>query len=77
MRSFLESFFFVSCLLLVFTLGSIEYIPTEEQVNTIYAILICASLSFLMLMVNAYCRKVGGITFARFGKVFVSFGVSK
>lgn len=77
MKTFCESLFFTSIVLLVFTIGSIEYIPTQEQVNVIYASCICASLSFLLAVIHAYCRKIGGITFARFGKLQVSYCITK
>jgi len=79
MKNLLESFCFVSLVLLVFILAQVsdDIIPSQDQKDAIYGALACVTASFLGLLIRAYCFKVGGITFARFGRLFCSFGISK
>jgi len=77
MKNFLECIFAVSIASLIITLSGIEYLPTQDEKDLVNLCLGVASVAFLGLLIRAYCFKVGGITFARFGRLFCSFGISK
>jgi len=77
MKNFLECLFVCSIALLIATLAQIDYIPTQDEKDLVNLCLGVASVAFFGLLIRAYCFKVGGITFFRFGRLFCSFGISK
>lgn len=72
MKKFAESLFFCAIVFLTVVFSEVDIIPTQEQVEYILVGLGIATFAFLLGMLEAFCFRKGGITFARFGRTQIS-----